>query len=35
MDSVSGTPPRRDQHPLQAYFVDSLHPFRSSFGCVL
>jgi len=35
MDSLSGTPPRRDQHPLQAYFVDSLHPFRSSIGCVL
>jgi len=29
MDSLSGTPPRRDQHPLQAYFIDSLHPFRS------
>jgi len=28
MDSLSGTPPR-------IHFVDSLHPFRCSFGCVL
>jgi len=35
MDSLSGTPSRRDQHPFPGHFVDSLHPFRCSFRCVI
>jgi len=34
MDSLSGTPLRRDQQS-NTHFVESLHPFRCSIGCVL